>query len=273
MDQDKPKIRSNTPRRAMAAVFFVLLVSATGLWLFTSGIFCRPQPKPSLAVRAPRLLLQATALDNGVHHLCLWQQSNRHTSIQFDRVTYLGNAGYRHGFVASFLGFTFAILKQASGGTDYIVSPHAAVVLPYWFLIIISSLGFLWFSGIGRLLASYCRFSRFSWWLMGITMLVFLTLNCVPSAWRLGAAIRPDSVTEWLNLTFSPSTYPEICLSYGFPFVCYQRGIINGKSVQIFHGYDTLGLHQHRMMENLCIMVASCMAAGMLVEVCRRRRG
>jgi hypothetical protein len=272
MGKHDPQVRSRRWSKATAGGCFAVFLAVVGIWLWASAIHhYRPFRRPSCAVRLRSLLLQAAALDNGVHLLCLRDESNRAVSIRFERVSFLGNAGYHYGRVISFLGFTVAILTHIDGGIDYIVPPHAAVVLPYWFLTIVFGYASLRFSGIGRLLAPFCRFSGLSWSLVGIAALVFLALNCIPAAWRPGAAIRPDSIPGWLQLTFRPSAYPEICVDYGCPFVCYRRAIINGEPVEVFHGDDTLGWQQHRAMENLCIGVTVITALGMTVEFARRR--
>jgi hypothetical protein len=272
MGKHDPQVRSRRWSKATAGGCFAVFLVVVGIWLWASAIHhYRPFRRPSCAVRLRSLLLQATALDNGVHLLCLRDESSRAVSIRFERLSFLGNAGYHNGTVISFLGFTVAILTHTDGGRDYIVPPHAAVVLPYWLLIIVCGYASLRFSGIGRRLVPFCRFSRLSWSLVGIAALVFLALNCVPSAWRLGAAIRPDSIRGWLQLTFRPSAYPEICLDYGYPFVCYRRAIINGEPVEVFHGDGPLGWQQHRAMENLCIGVAVITGLGIMVEFARRR--
>ncbi|MEJ7638027.1 MAG: hypothetical protein WKF75_08615 [Singulisphaera sp.] len=257
-------------RKAPTTLSFLLLVASISLWAWTSGFpgHGRPRRGPSIAIELPGPVAMMYAGDNGVHFKCAWWNSRgRAVTIRFDRTA---PGRYAFGLVANFLGFTIAALTHTYTESDMIVPPYVALVLPYWFLILLFGRAFLRISGISGLVSPYCRFSRYSYWPMAIVALTFAILNCIPSAWRPGAMIIADDLSGWARLIFNPASYPEICLHYGFPFICYRRGIIDGKTDHFFHG-ALLGWEQHRAMENLCIALAAVMIVGMTVEWIRKR--
>ncbi len=255
-------------RKAPTTLSFLLLVASISLWAWTSGFpgHGRPRTGPTIAARLSGLSAMVGAGENGVHSLCSWHSWSRTVSLEFDRTT---PRHYAHGFVANLLGFTIAVLTHTHAESDYIVSPYIALVLPYWFLIELFGLAFLHISGISGLVSPYWRFSRYSYWPMAIVALTFAILNFIPSAWRPGAMIIADDLSGWARLILNPSSYPEICLHYGFPFICYRRGIIGGKTDHFFYG-ALLGWEQHRAMENLCIALTAAMIVGMTVEWIRK---
>jgi hypothetical protein len=81
----------------------------------------------------------------GLHFLCLRQEWNRSISVQFERATYLGSAGYHRGTIASFAGLTLAGLSRTLADADFIMSPFLAISFPYWSLVTVSGGLLLWF--------------------------------------------------------------------------------------------------------------------------------
>ena len=272
MSQNETTTRAALLRGLAAVVCFALLLAVLALWLGTSGVYCRRLRGPSLVVWTPESEWRAAAGMEGLLFRYRRFRTNRALSVRFEYAGRLSSRWYCHGFVVSALGFTLAVLARSCTDIDLIIPPHVALVIPYWFAVSAFGVGFLWLSGLGRWLFVSRRFSRLSWWLMGFTMFVFVALSCVPYAGGRGGRIQPDTVGGWLRLVFWPSAHSEIFLRYGFPFICYRRGIINGKSVSFYHGCDNLGLIQHRLMEDLCIALAACLAVGALAST-RREPG
>ena len=225
-----------------------LLVSF-GLWVWTSGIYYRPLPTPGCAIRLPFVMLGASANDDGIHFLAMKQRAGQFPEIHFGR----GFTGYHHGYVVNMLGLVMAVLPTEYNGGDYIVSPHAALVLPYWLMILGAVCVLVVRAPIFTWIAPYCRLSMLSGGVAGIVCVVFAMLNFVPSTWGRVPAIQPQTISEWATLTLRPDTaYSEIMLVYGYPFPCYRRAIINGESLSLFYGARA-GWAPHRAMENLCV--------------------
>ena len=256
-------------RRTATVLACCGFIVSLALWLaWASDLFYRGLPAPAVAVRASSVLCRACALRDGLHFVAM-QGSAGQRGIRFDRATHLGNTGYRHGTVVNFLGFVVAVLPETFSGGDYTVSPHAAFVLPYWALIV----GFGWASlcltGLSTFLAPYRKWSRVSLrWAFGVLVL-FAVLNLIPSESRPGMNVRPQGFFEWVLLTLFPDPNGAK-LSYGFPFVCFSRGIINGQAVAVFHGTET-GWARHRAMENVCIAIIAMFGTGIAVEWVRSR--
>ncbi len=145
-------------RRIIGSVLsLTIVVIALVLWWSTSHVNRHGHlPKPAAAVHVPGGFLQAVGMEDGLHCVCMRDHLSRSVSIQFDRATYLGNGGYHHGSISSYGGFTVAILTETPRNTDNLVSPHVAVVLPYWFLVAFFGCAFLYFSGFVRLFAGRC---------------------------------------------------------------------------------------------------------------------
>lgn len=167
MPQAKTSTRSSSettrrPRRLwrkiIASVFsLAIVVVAVVLWWSTTHVNRHGRfPKPTAAIHVPGGFLQATGMENGLHCICMRDHLSRSISIQFDRATYLGNGGYHHGSISSYGGFTIAIPTETPRDTDNLVSPHIAIVLPYWFLVAFFGCAFLYFSGFVRFLVGAC---------------------------------------------------------------------------------------------------------------------
>ena len=137
----KPDASESRKRRRLAGVAIAACLVSLGLWLWTCGVYYRPLPTPCFALRLPYLTVQASALDSGVHLLAMKGRSDQTTAIGFQPETSLGRGGYGHGWVVSAVGLVF-VLAPAFDGGDYGVSPHLALVLPYWLL----ALGSGWLS-------------------------------------------------------------------------------------------------------------------------------
>jgi hypothetical protein len=123
--------------RAVASGVFcgVLFVGTLVLWAVTSHIDRNGHlPTPAVVFRVPGGFFQAVGMRGGLHLIAMRQQGRRVVAIEFERATYLGNAGYHRGAIASWGGFTFVLLTRTLHDSDLILSPHVAVALPYWFL-------------------------------------------------------------------------------------------------------------------------------------------
>jgi hypothetical protein len=237
----------------------------------TSHIF-GTLPTPACALRLPYVLFQSCALDEGVQLLTMSVPGRQFPSFEPGRATYLGNAGYPHDFVVNILGLVIAVLPTTYDGGDYLVPPHAALVLPYWLLILGSGWILVGVSPLVAWIKPYCRWSKSPAWIAGIVFLVFALLNLTPSASRPGAAIHPATVLEWVALIVFPrAAHNDILLEYGFPFPCYHKGYINGESVTTYHGME-VGWKPHTAMENFCIAALAAFAAGVAGQWWRDRR-
>ncbi len=228
-------IRKRTRRVVVPVAAMTLLVSS-GLWVWTSGVYYRPLPAPACVVRLPFVSLEACANDEGVHFVAMKQRARQWPAIQFGCARH---GVYPHGYVFNILGLVVSVLPTQYDGGDYFVSPHAALVLPYWLLIVGAGYLLIVLTPVATWIAPYCRLSKFSGSVAGCICVLFALLNLVPSAWRPGATIRPESIREWVTLTLEPHVdYPEIMLVYGFPFACYRKGLIDGQSVNLFYGAE-----------------------------------
>ncbi len=251
----------------VASVF----IGSSLLWLWTAGIYYRPLAKPACAIRLPFILLQAGANDEGVHFLAMRQSGRQFPTVHF-RGTFFGNAGYHHGRVVNVLGLVIAVLPTEYNGGDYLVSPHVALVVPYWLLIVGSGCLLAVLTPAATRLRRFCRVSKLSGGAAGFVLVLFAAMNLVPSAWRPGAGIQPRTFGEWVTLTFQPgAAYAKIMLVYGFPFPCYRRGIINGQSVELFLG-ASVGWEPHKAMENVCVAVLTAVSVALAIEWLRHYR-
>ena len=88
-----------------------------------------------LAARGAGILGQATSHRRALHLLLMSDDLGQPPIITTERLTYLGNAGYHHGYGFDVLGFEVALLPYGFSETDYTLSPYAALVVPYWLLI------------------------------------------------------------------------------------------------------------------------------------------
>jgi hypothetical protein len=158
-----------------------------------------------------------------------------------------------------------AVLPYTHYESDFIVPPHAAIAVPYWLTMVAGGFGILRCTGLLGTLAPYCRFGIAAWTAIALVALVFLALNAIPDAGRPGAHIDPQNAFEWCQLIFFPSAWPDIELRYGFPFIWYELGLINGESVKLYHGAE-MELLQHRLAENICIALGTMMICGMAVQ-------
>lgn len=148
-------------RRGSALRFFVtacVLVAAVGsafLWWRTSHT---DRNGPNLGVNVPCLLLQATALENGLHCVCMTGYPKKKLSVQFERQTHIHEPGYaRAGTNISFAGFRFVLLTHTLNKTDSVLPPFGALVFPYWFLVSIFSGLFLYRFWLPRCGAFKCK--------------------------------------------------------------------------------------------------------------------
>src|SRR5687768_1709756 len=130
--------RRRSWRRSVAAV--VCLVAAVGsaaLWWRATHVDDNGQiPQPTLAVKAPYVLLQAAGLRNGLHCVGMTGNPQSSFSVHLERQTHLHEPGYARAGGVAFAGFRFVVLTRTLGDTDSILSPFVAVVLPYWFLVV-----------------------------------------------------------------------------------------------------------------------------------------
>lgn len=124
-------------RRLFLRVFSsALLIGAVVLWWATAHIDRNGRlPKPVVAIGVPGGFFQARGLQDGLHVLCMRNSWRRGFSVQFESMSYLGNAGYHYGELWTCGGFTFVLLTETIHDYDVIQSPYAAMVFPYWFLV------------------------------------------------------------------------------------------------------------------------------------------
>jgi hypothetical protein len=279
--KEVPAARS--PRRVILIVLFALVgLAAVSLWCLTlPGASGRRDL--TVAIHVPRFLLQVRPLGNGIHFQAIGPAGHmRGFGVEPGTYSHLGSdqpgdGGYRgdhDGYVVGGLGFVAAWLPHTFNGGDYILSPFLALVVPYWFLIAGSAIGLA--AALGSLRPLTDRLRRASppaWYAAAVVLLLFFLANLVPStAWRPGASLEPRTPWGWVEMTFWPwEVHNEVALTSGFPLECYRRAFIGGQRVDIFHGDDTQGLYQHRMMENVCVALLAAGAAMVLVEAVRRR--
>lgn len=256
----------NRARRVAVPVVAMTLLVSLSLWVWTSGVYYRRLPTPVCAVRLPFVLLQACASDEGVHLLAMKERGKQFPAIQFERATYLGNAGYLEGHFVNVLGLVIAVLPSEYCGGDYFVSAHVALVLPYWLLVAGSGWLLVVLTPVARWIAPYCRPSKLSGAAAVLVLVLFAVLNFIPSAWRPGAEIEPQTFEGWVTLTLEPHTaYSEIMLVYGYPFPCYRKPIINGQVVDFFYGAE-IGWEPHLAMENFCVAAFAAFAVMLAIQ-------
>ena len=209
-------------------------------------------------------MLQVCANDEGIHFLAMKQRADQFPEIQSGG----GFTAYYHGYVVNILGFVMAVLPTEYNGGDYVVSPHTALVLPYWLLMVGAVCVLVVRTPVFTWIGPYCRLSKLSGGMAGFACVVFAILNFVPSTWGPDA-IQPQTISEWTALALQPdAAHSEIMLVYGYPFPCYRKGIINGQSVELFYG-ARVGWEPHRAMEDACV---AAFAVSCVVLVTQRLR-
>ena len=115
--------------RWTAAVVFPV---ALALWVAYSGVYYRPVEPLAAAGRGFGVLGQVCAQPGAIHFVVMKQTGP--AAFKLERMTYLGNAGYHHGAVSG-LGFAFVCVPNGFTDGDLEMSAHAAVAIPYWFLV------------------------------------------------------------------------------------------------------------------------------------------
>lgn len=261
------------------AVWFVLLVISVALWAWTVDW---PGPArrttASVAVDVPGVTFQAAALSNGVHFQVFVRSYNRSFGVEFGRARFRDgdrhNSGYPgHAWFVSALGFIAAWLPTTVHDYDVILTPFAAAAIPYWFLIAGSAALLFGRTGMYLLLKPYRSGSLASLYAAALVLLAFFVLNLVPTtAWRPGINLQPSTLWGWGEITFWPGiAHHEVALKSGFPFECYRRAFIAGRRVDVFHGDDTQGILQHRLMDNVCIALVCAWTVSLAVERARQR--
>jgi hypothetical protein len=251
----------------------LVLTASLFFWLWSAGIYYRPLRQWDIAVSALGWQASAIAAEDGVHFRIGKGYGQRLTV----RWCEANRPSYPFGSVVNLLGLLVAAQPYTHHDGDSILSPNAAIALPYWLLIVLSGAGFLWLTGLGRLLVPYLRFGIAAWVVMIAVAIVFLGLNAVPSADRPGAQISESGyggvnrLDQLRRLVFEPESFADIALRYGFPFRCYEVGLIDGQSVDLYHGAE-MGLLPHKAAENLCIALGAMLFMGMATEALSRRQ-
>lgn len=134
-------------RIIVVAIALVAALGSAFLWWRTSHVDQNGHiPQPNLAVNVPCLLLQTTALQNGLHCVCMTGYPKWMLAAQFERQTHIHEPGYARAHNISFAGFRFVVLTRRLDDSDSILSPFGAVVFPYWFLVSVFSFASLYFA-------------------------------------------------------------------------------------------------------------------------------
>lgn len=259
-------------RQTAAPLAAVTLLVSSILWVRTWAISHTHPETPVCAVHLPSFFLQTCAREDGVHFLAVLQNTVHFASIQFRPATFFGSSGYHVGSVVNILGLVIAISPFAHTDGDSHTAPYAAAVLPYWLLIVGSGSVLIVNTAAAAWLRRCGRLSTVSGMAAAGVVALFAVLNLIPSAWRPGASIQPQSLEEWVTLMFSPHTaYSELMVIYGFPFSFWHRGIINGQYVDQFYG-ATVGWEPHKFMDNLCTVTLLAFGVALATEWLRRVR-
>jgi hypothetical protein len=258
-------------RRAYVIIALLVLGVSVGLRIWAEKELHPGRPTPAIAVWNVGFGVQVSAWDDGIHFLAVFDRGAKEPpGIYLGPKTNLGRSGYRHGRLLSFLGLQAVLLPSTYGGSDYTVTPHAALVLPYWLLIVLSGVTALRCSKGWAFVGRHLSLSVPAVVLGLIVTIVFAVLNFSPAATGSHGPIRREGVVDWISLALTRPGSSEIRLEYGFPSVCYRRGIIGGQSVDLFHGAE-MGWKQHLLMEDVCIAVLAVLATIMAVEWIRGR--
>ena len=142
-------------RGVVAAIALAATMGSAFLWWRTSHIDRNGRiPQPNLGVNVPCLLLQATALRNGLHCVGMTGYPKWNVGIQFERQTYIHEPGYDRAQSISSAGIRFVLLTHTLDKTDSILPPFIAVVFPYWFLVGFFSFMFLYLAARKSILAA-----------------------------------------------------------------------------------------------------------------------
>jgi hypothetical protein len=252
----------------------LLLAAAVFLWFWTSGLYPRTLPRLGVSAGALGLSVSTIASDDGIHFRLRKEFGSRPEFRWADH----NRPSYHHGLVVNLLGVIVAAQPYTYNGGDYIVSPNAAVAVPYWFLIALAGYGLLRSTGLLGVLAPYSRFRVPALVVMSLVGLVFLALNLVPYANPAAGRSYDPSVSsaehlgQWLQFVFDPASLGDIEQHYGFPRTCYEVGYINGQKVALYQGAE-MEFFPHRLGENLCLALAAMLAAGMIVQRLSQRVG
>ena len=98
-------------RGIVAAIALAAALGSAFLWWRTSHIDRNGRiPQPNIAVNVPCLLLQATALQNGLHGVCMTGYPKWKLAAQFERQTHIHEPGYARAHNISWAGFRFVVL-------------------------------------------------------------------------------------------------------------------------------------------------------------------
>ena len=94
-------------------------------------------PQPSLAVQVPKLLVQFTGRQDGLHCIVL-PGYGRKWSLAFERRFRIGESTYQRAWNGTLLGVRFVSLTREIYDGDMSFRPFRALILPHQFLMIFS---------------------------------------------------------------------------------------------------------------------------------------
>lgn len=153
MNHKLATVVNRVPQNRRVWRIYVVLTASLALLVLSSWLRWRTStvdrdgrlPVPALSLGFPGGILQSWARQDGVHFLAM--AGNNRYRIQLEPLSHYGASGYNNFGTCTRLGdFTFAFLTEMVLDYDYYVSPHAALVVPYWCLIGTGLLGTCWSS-------------------------------------------------------------------------------------------------------------------------------
>jgi hypothetical protein len=244
--ENTTKARSPWRKRMELTLLLLCLLASVGLWLYSAGLYYRPLPPPAFSATGHSFVFQICSGRGAVQTTLTWGYPEE-PSVGFSSVPNLDRGEYHHGKGFSLGGFAVQLLLHEIWEGDYNVPPYAAIVIPYWATTTGLSL-LLWVSGFYPRLRPYMRFSKHSVALMAVLSVAFVAANVYPWTTRHDGVLR----------------------CYGFPATYLTRAVRNDETLTFSMGYS-LGWRQQQLVEDFLLGVVVVVAAGVCVELLRRR--
>jgi hypothetical protein len=251
-------------------------LTALGLWVLGTGAYYRHVDTPSVRVKLPYVSVvvdvntrQWAGAQRGVHFVVFKDEGG----MRWPAVEPMMPSHLEHGlgWIANVLGLMVVVLPTEYNGGDFIVAAHAALVVPYWVMLVGFGYLGLRFAGLWALVTPWRGWTRRSAAATVLMVLVFAVLNISPNHMesKFGRE-RFVGVADWLEITFSPpGGFESARLDYGFPFSALRLGFEHGALA--WRGGDS-GWDAGRVGDDLMLLFVAVMAVRLPLEWRGRRK-
>ncbi len=126
--------------RFAIVISVVVLIASIGLLAYEDARQINGWHPFGISLRLPGFQMQARAGRYAFSVYCQRNTSVKSADVAFGRNAYLFNPPYHHGVHFEALSFGFACLLTTYNGGDYVVTPHIAIGIPFWFTATASGL-------------------------------------------------------------------------------------------------------------------------------------